>query len=983
MNRQLWRHFPSACLLLFGLHYSILADPISGTTALIISLAVSAAFGAASYLSSVVFAPKPKPIDKNKLQGDIQLTTVGEDIPITEIYGSSLGDGYGGIRVGGIIFYASPIRQTVTTTPGQSTGGGKGGPKPPPTNEHHYFVDLAVMVGRGPLRIRQIKANDDLLYQSFTPTNFLIGTTYEAESPTSHSSGWSSGADSDFSGLQKGTLPTNDWLQWNNIVATDDTAPVELYIVYKSSADISVEVTVNGGTAQPITLPDSFGLVANVNLPQTLTIGSSNTVRITNRDTTSAVLDRIVVGFSTILGGEDPCYLSGVPDPNYVNPELTYDPITLRDPLLIDDRGCRQYNYQPNPNSRGEVVASDGLRMYPGNKTQLPDPMLQAHFEAVYGAGATPAFRNRCYVVFENFEITRYRTIPNFTFVAEHETANSVGEMFALRAQRAGLDTSEFDFSALEAVPLRGYAIVNKQSPSKEMELFSRVYDIDVYEDFTGIITGVVPSETLTATIPVNELGSLEKASDTGESAPFVPVSMTVRDETDLPYFLDVSYFDPQESFETGNVHSLRDAALTDRKESIETGIVFTEDEAQKFADRELHKLYVEKDGVTAKLFHKHSWLAPTDLINVEDVDGSTTNVRIKAIEGWIPGTFEMKGMARNAFEYPPRLFVTATTPVVASASPPAPVIGTFMDMALFSEQASPGFYAAAALTDQHYSWRGAGLYRKLLEGTDDWEALDGIPLQAIMGRTIAGAGGVLADVPGGWTAGDWDATNDVTIDLYYGELETLTDDQVLNDKRNFIVIGDELIQFATATRVGGYPSRWTIERLQRKLSGTIATGHASTDRAVLYTSAWRYIEQNPSIAGTTRTYKFLSQGDDLSTASSVDWNWMGRTQFNTPVGSITDNGAPVVTVAPTVSIENGYWIIQIQRPSANGFTARTAEIHVRKASDDTIVRQWDIGDTVRDSILAQAFDCKALNIDGETITVAQDQTGGLHGRLT
>src|SRR4051812_3446076 len=123
MNRQLWRSFPSAFVLLFGLHYAILADPISGTTALIISLAVSAASAAASYVLQVVMAPKPKPIDKNKLQGDIQLTTVGEDIPITEIYGASLGDGFGGIRVGGIIFYASPIRHTVTTTPGQSTGG--------------------------------------------------------------------------------------------------------------------------------------------------------------------------------------------------------------------------------------------------------------------------------------------------------------------------------------------------------------------------------------------------------------------------------------------------------------------------------------------------------------------------------------------------------------------------------------------------------------------------------------------------------------------------------------------------------------------------------------------------------------------------------------------------------------------------------------------------------------------------------------------
>jgi hypothetical protein len=110
---------------------------------------------------------------------------------------------------------------------------------------------------------------------------------------------------------------------------------------------------------------------------------------------------------------------------------------------------------------------------------------------------------------------------------------------------------------------------------------------------------------------------------------------------------------------------------------------VFTETEAQKFVDRELHKLYVEKDGLKVDTFHKYTWLAPTDKISVEDVDGSVNNMRIKAIDGWLPGTLGISGVSRDAVEYPPRLFVVANTnPAIDPVSPPAPLVGTFIDLA-------------------------------------------------------------------------------------------------------------------------------------------------------------------------------------------------------------------------------------------------------------------------------------------------------------
>lgn len=954
--------------LLLGCTVDLFADPIF-TPSVLISLAISAAFTAASIGLQLLFQPKPKPYDKNKLQGDIQITSTGEDIPIPEIYGQSLGDGYGGMRLGGIIFYASEIRKVEVITPGTSDGG-KGAPKSPPNREFHYYVDLAILFAIwGPHRLCQLKANTDLLYQDFTSIGQVRGTTYQAEARTGDSANVTVVTNAMYSGGQAISLDNNEYIEWNNI-SSGPNQPREVYIVYRNNGvDQEIDITVNGGTAQRAVLPDSFDEIAAINMPQEFLDSPSNSLRITSRTAGSAVvIDRIVVGFGPLIdpnGGE--CFISGVRYPGYSNPQPTYDHLTLRDPLIPDPRGCDEYNYQPNlsPTNglEAQIVGNGTLRWYPGNTTQLPDPMLQAYFESVYGAGSTPAFRNRAYVVLENFEITKYGSIPNFTAVWEHRTIGSVGEMFEARAKRAGLDETEFDFTDLHAVPLRGMAITQKQSPSKEMQLCSRVFDIDVYEDFDGVIRGVIPDETIAATIPTEDLAVQDGGdSGQGENAPSAPLIATYRDETDVPYFLDVSYFDPSKDFDTRNVHSLREAGgNSDKKDNIETGLVLTEEEAQRFADRELHKMHVERDGYSVDTFHKYAYLQPTQNIRVADSDGGTATMRIKSKEGWIPGKFTFSGVSREAIEYPPRVYVLASdTTVVPSADPPAPIVGTFIDLALFDEQANPGFYVAASPTDPHYRWQGAGVYR--LGEDSEWQPLAGIQNRAIMGRTIAGAGGVLGAAPVGYTgaAGNFDTTNSVTIDLFVDEdLASVTDAQVENDGANTFVIGGEIIQAATITRVGGYYSRFTLSRLKRKISQTSDAGHASADRAVLRTAAWLYLEQDAALAGTSRTYKLVGAGGNLDTASSVDFDWTGRTRYVGGVYENIDSGVPSGLAAPTIYLENGFWVVNISRPTANGLSAYAAEIRVRKSSDDSLVRQWDIGNAVSGSIIAQSFNCK------------------------
>ncbi|MEO9651624.1 MAG: glycoside hydrolase/phage tail family protein [Roseobacter sp.] len=65
--------------------------------------------------------------------------------------------------------------------------------------------------------------------------------------------------------------------------------------------------------------------------------------------------------------------------------------------------------------ANGEEIAADDLnmRIYKGQKDQIPDPVM----EAIEGAGSVPAYRGTAYVVFENLALERFgNRVPQFSF---------------------------------------------------------------------------------------------------------------------------------------------------------------------------------------------------------------------------------------------------------------------------------------------------------------------------------------------------------------------------------------------------------------------------------------------------------------------------------------------------------------------------------------------------------------------------------------
>ena len=127
----------------------------------------------ASYLLQRALTPKPKPVERGRLLGELQLqgSEVGTMIP--EIVGGHCGGDANlcGVRVAGNIIWTSGVRKHEKRPPG---GSGKGGPKQPDTIEITYDIDLAIVFGRGRLHFLKIWAGQDLIYDETSRTTWLV-----------------------------------------------------------------------------------------------------------------------------------------------------------------------------------------------------------------------------------------------------------------------------------------------------------------------------------------------------------------------------------------------------------------------------------------------------------------------------------------------------------------------------------------------------------------------------------------------------------------------------------------------------------------------------------------------------------------------------------------------------------------------------------------------------------------------------------------
>jgi hypothetical protein len=550
-----------------------------------IAAAISAAVSAASYTLNYLLTPKPKPTEKNRLQGQVQVqsSAYGHMIPI--LLGGDPGDGTAhGFRIAANVTYLSAVRKTEEITSGTGGGGGQsgkgGGGSAPSEKSYHYFADIGLMFGTplkgGELELLALYAGSDLIYDQRQGSSGSTGT-YEAE---------------DFSNTRTGACQVNDYasasfgkeltLQQSgggagngacqfNSVFSYSAGLRDLEITYRTASGVAmpIELTVNGVTVS-FTLPttnESFGKhLRSITVQEGL-----NVIKIRNASPVYNLgLDRIYVyagvapapgvpapepGVTPLpppTGGIDPTF---PPDPPY-DPDFPFDP---NDPER-KEMPTRRYSFVSAPNARGEVSAQlvagsyASLRWYPGTETQEVDPIIEQAYSDLPlngdGSSNAPAYLGRAWAMLDNFEITKYGAIPNFTAIVRNRIYKTVAASLGALCEASGLESAEYDVSSLSEMKLRGMAIVNQSSVKQISEdTLAKRFPFD-WTQKNGQIVAVARGGAVQYAIPDKHLGFIAGSAVEGQLAVNQPpqriaVKLKMND-AELARRVEVKAFDPR-----------------------------------------------------------------------------------------------------------------------------------------------------------------------------------------------------------------------------------------------------------------------------------------------------------------------------------------------------------------------------------------------------------------------------------------------------
>jgi len=437
--------------------------------------------------------------------------------------------------------------------------------------------------------------------------------------------------------------------------------------------------------------------------------------------------------------------------------------------------------------------------------------------------------------------------------------------------KRAGLTDAQIDASALTET-CHGYTVANAGTARSAIEPLRQFWPFDVREEDDKLVF-VPRGGAQVAQIPWGDLAAHESGS------PPEPLPIAMADETELPTVATIVYLAPGADYQVASQHARRTRVITPGQQwpiapaqnvtRIELPIAMTDAQAARAAATLLWDAFTARKTVTFSVTLAHAGLRVADPVQIISA-GASYNLRITRIEEsglvrTISAVFEDSAIYQSA--PPPAIREGVTQQSISLAGPTRLAL---LDIPILRDADNgPGYYAA--LGQYLPGWPGGSLYTSADAGAT-WTLVDTVANSATLGTTI----GVL----GNWSGGNaWDETNSVIVQLPSGlALESLDALSVLNGG-NAAVIGDEIVQFRTATLVGVGQYRLSGFLRGRKGTEDAMATHADADRFVLLDGVAGLIRVPGSLAdiGKARLFKAVTAGQALEDASQVEWTNNGR----------------------------------------------------------------------------------------------------------
>jgi hypothetical protein len=503
-------------------------------------------------------------------------------------------------------------------------------------------------------------------------------------------------------------------------------------------------------------------------------------------------------------------------------------------------------------------IDPDSVEFFYGTSSQaVPGVMLDA-----IGAADCPACRGIAGIAFDTLDLAQWgNQIPLLEFeVQKASTATQSLETICLDlGQRVGRSLSDMDYSALAGIQCRGLLISSRMDEKTIMDTLATAYLFD-WVEVDGKMKAVLRGGAIQGTIDGTWLGAA-----LGNKGRPSSVEITRRMETELPRRVDVQYVSEALDFQSDVQFGVRETGASEDPQLITLPIVMTATEAKRLADVLANAPWINRVSLAFTLSWRYLKIAPGDLWNVpvETPEGSRTyTVLIKSINMGLFGHLEVEGVEDDPSVYT-QVSEGAETEVPDSSLPESyDTRFVVVDLnALWDDDAARGGWYGMA-TNRGSGWPGSEI-RATAPYPRDTASIGWYRPLTFSSRSTAGA--VIGTVPA--TFPDrWDRTTVITVELDYGALISVTEAEVLAGA-NLCVIGNEILQFATATLIAD--RTYELSNLIRGRRGTEwAMAHADGD------TFWM-------ADGTTKRFEMLeTQRGQTFTLTHFDFGTSAGTEF-------------------------------------------------------------------------------------------------------
>lgn len=579
----------------------------------------------------------------------------------------------------------------------------------------------------------------------------------------------------------------------------------------------------------------------------------------------------------------------------------------------------------------GKLLAEHGvcrrassLALYLGTETQLPDPTI----EAAAGLGSTPAYRGVVYAVFRDLQLADFgNRIPLITAEIAGPPRSAGGVIGALAA-RAGV--AERVCTANLGDPVPGYSVARAVSARAAIEEIAFAFGAEGSQVPGGVVLRRRGQGALGG-IELDLIGCAE--NDAPEDDRLV---VARAEETALPREVTFTFADPARDYQENTVRSFRQAGRGEGKTAVELPLVLAADVAKARAEQIHRDLWAARSTVervtlppllnAVQAGDRFDMLLPSGwqrLALSRVAVGANGLVEAAAVleqpETWLPHHAEA-----DSGSVPPNL-----------APALVPTIAHLLDLPMLTTQDDDaGFYVAVGGAA---GWRLASLYR----------SADGVDYDVLLSQDLAAVLGTVTSALGSGPTAILDHANTLGVTLANPEheLDTVSFEALLRGA-NAAVVGNEILQFQTATLVG--PGQYVLSGLLRGRLGTddAVAGHVPGERFVLLDGLAAIVRVRDGLAlvGVPNSYKAVSLYQPFGDAMPFGFTNTARALRPYAVVNLagTRDGAGTLTMTWTRRTRiPAPWADHVDAPL--GETSERYELDIRNAADTATLRTLSV----------------------------------------